>query len=125
MEGIPFFMLAAPLCRQRAGRQCGNAVVDGDERSDGVEDNRDPDDDRREQQRQRRLVAAEIGLDDEKHKAKGVPDGHGFAEVAREEAQGFCLRVLIELPDHGIDKEGDGQFVADHKTGAEYGDDVE
>ena len=70
-------------------------------------------------------MAAEVCLGDEKNEGECVPDGHGFAEITGEETEGFGLGGFVELPDDGIDEEGDGELVADHEADAEDGDDVE
>jgi len=70
-------------------------------------------------------VAVEVGLGDEKDEAEGVPEGHGFAEVAGEEAESLCLGLLVELAHDGIDEEGDGELVADEEAGAENGEEIE
>ena len=70
-------------------------------------------------------MAAEVCLGDEKNEGEYVPDGHGLAQIAGEEAEGFGLGLLFQLPHDGIDEEGDGELIADHEADAEDGDDVE
>jgi len=70
-------------------------------------------------------MTAQVCFDDHQDKAEGVPEGHDFAEEAAEEAEGFGLGLVVELPDDGIDEEGDCELSADHKADAEDGDDVE
>ena len=70
-------------------------------------------------------MAAEDSFNDEKDEGESVPNWHGFPEIAGEEAKGFGLSGFVELPNDGIDKEGDGELVSDHKADAKDSDDVE
>ena len=51
--------------------------------------------------------------------------GHGLAETHGEETDGGGLGAIVELPEDGIDEDGDCEFGADQKSDAKDGGDIE
>jgi len=121
MMGVPGAVLLAPSGGEGGGFEGGDAVVDGDEDEESVDDDRYPEDCGCGEPEKCWLVEAQAGFRGHEDEADHVPDGHGFAQPGGEEAQGFGLGWLVELPDDGVYEEGDGDFVAGHESCAEDG----
>src|SRR5580658_3798670 len=116
--GVPGAMLLMPSRGKGAGFEGGYAVIDGEQDEEGIEDDGDPEGCGGGDPRQSWLVETQSGFGGHEEQAGCVPDGHGFAERGGEETQRLGLRCFIDLPDDGIDEEGDGDLVAGHEGGA-------